>query len=409
MLPEPNDDEQRLTDAVADALATRSVPDAVRRRIERELRLLAPHAPVILRAFDTATVLREHGYPFDVAGASWASSAVNWVLGITEENPVEAGFHFERFFNPARAARPPPPSFSVPAAAMPVITRWLVDRFGPTRIVELGLTTRGAATTRLCGLGVAPPAPNWAGPGVDRRQDFGSLRRVDRKQASTLGLEVLGLSSARALNVLERVFAVRGEPTEPADFARLVDAVRSRRIPLQLPAFQQLLAALEPSCFEHAVAAQTLFRPSAEMSGLSARYVRRRHHEEVPAPPHPLVEGLTADTYGLLLYDEQVVDAVVAVTGASHEWADLVRRDLAREGVRAAARIEADFIAAAWSTGLSAGTARDALFAVATAAPWTASRAEATVLARRLCTLVTTATRFAHEWQAACATEGLDA
>ena len=87
---------------------------------------------------------------------------------------------------------------------------------------------------------------------------------------------------------------------------------------------------LDEDAFEELVATLSLQRPSPEAAGVTAEYARRRtgsHRAALPA-----LDAVTAKTRGLLLYDEQIIQAVARATGWSLLEAEAARRQMVRPG-----------------------------------------------------------------------------
>src|SRR5690606_28864946 len=67
-------------------------------------------------------------------------------------------------------------------------------------------------------------------------------------------------------------------------------------------------------------------------------YVARRHGEEAAVYAHPLLEPVLAETFGVIVYHEQVMGVLAAMTGCDLSYADLLRRQLADDRKRTSIR-----------------------------------------------------------------------
>jgi len=103
---------------------------------------------------------------------------------------------------------------------------------------------------------------------------------------------------------------------------------------------------------EDVVAALAIVRPGPASGEAKAAFIRRANGEEEAAPPHPRLAELVAPTYGLLLYEEQLTQAIALLTGWPLEDADALREAIADERAEPSA-----FLAACAGTGLAAGDA----------------------------------------------------
>jgi DNA-directed DNA polymerase III PolC len=97
---------------------------------------------------------------------------------------------------------------------------------------------------------------------------------------------------------------------------------------IESPGMRSLLARIGVRSVDGTIAALSLIRPGPAGSGMKDAYVRRATGVETAASPDPWAEGLLADTHGVMLYEEDVMRMVHAVTGVSLSEADVLRRAL---------------------------------------------------------------------------------
>jgi DNA polymerase III alpha subunit len=82
--------------------------------------------------------------------------------------------------------------------------------------------------------------------------------------------------------------------------------------------------------FEDIVAVVALARPGPADSGMTKEYVERKHGKDWPAM-HPIYEEVTKDTYGILVYQEQVMQVISKVAGLSESTADKIRKVIGKK------------------------------------------------------------------------------
>ena len=87
-----------------------------------------------------------------------------------------------------------------------------------------------------------------------------------------------------------------------------------------------LLARNQPDTFDDLIAEIALFRPGPLQGGVVYPFVRRRRGQEVPDYMHPDLEPILKDTYGIILFQEQVLEVVHKFAGLSLEEADRFRQ-----------------------------------------------------------------------------------
>jgi DNA polymerase-3 subunit alpha len=93
------------------------------------------------------------------------------------------------------------------------------------------------------------------------------------------------------------------------------------------------LVRLEPDCFEHIVAMNALYRPGPNDAGMTDQFISRKRGDERVEVLHPALEHILSPTYGVLVYQEQVMKTVQALAGYTLAQADLVRKAMGKKDV----------------------------------------------------------------------------
>ena len=94
---------------------------------------------------------------------------------------------------------------------------------------------------------------------------------------------------------------------------------------------RKLLAQLRPSTFEEIVAVLALFRPGPLDSGMVDQYIKRKHGKEQVSYPHPKLKPILEPTYGVIVYQEQVMQIAQVLAGYSLGDADNLRRAMGKK------------------------------------------------------------------------------
>lgn len=100
---------------------------------------------------------------------------------------------------------------------------------------------------------------------------------------------------------------------------------------LESGGMRRLLSQLKPDCYEDIIAVLALFRPGPLGSGLHEIYARRKHGEEEVSFPHPLVEEILQETYGVLIYQEQIMRVAQKMGGFTLNEADGLRKAMGKK------------------------------------------------------------------------------
>src|SRR5690606_19951334 len=89
--------------------------------------------------------------------------------------------------------------------------------------------------------------------------------------------------------------------------------------------FTEMVVKLKPNCFEDVIAAGALYRPGPLDAGMVDVFINRKHGREEVSYPHPALEPVLKDTYGVIVYQEQVMQISQVLGGYSLGRADLLR------------------------------------------------------------------------------------
>ncbi len=94
---------------------------------------------------------------------------------------------------------------------------------------------------------------------------------------------------------------------------------------------RDLLRKLEPERFEDIIALLALYRPGPIDSGMLDDFIQRRHNRVPIKYNHPKLEGILKETFGIIVYQEQVMQIVSELAGFSLAQADLLRRAIGKK------------------------------------------------------------------------------
>ncbi len=115
---------------------------------------------------------------------------------------------------------------------------------------------------------------------------------------------------------------------------------------------QQLFKDLRADCFEDIVAAVALYRPGPLASGMVKDFVDRKHGRAPIAKMHDRVDDLLRPTYGVIVYQEQVMQIAQALSGYSLGGADLLRRAMGKKKPEEMAKQKGTFVDGAKANGV---------------------------------------------------------
>ena len=177
----------------------------------------------------------------------------------------------------------------------------------------------------------------------DSRDDARKIvTQFDMHGVEKLGLLKMDFLGLRNLSVIEdtlRHLRARGVDLD-IDHVALDDAdtyAMLRRgettgvFQMESAGMRSLIRLLEPDRFEDMMALVALYRPGPLNNGLHTRYAERKHGRDKVVYAHPDLEPVLRDTYGVMVYQEQVMQTAVAIAGFSMGEADSLRKVMAKK------------------------------------------------------------------------------
>ena len=233
-------------------------------------------------------------------------------------------------------------------------------------VFDLSIPLEGLArhiSTHAAGV-VITPRPTWEYVPLAKNGDDVTTQ-YPAPQLELLGLLKMDYLGLRTLTILERALAnvvKKGgqapdlenlPPGDPATYRLLAAGDTLGVFQLESEGMRKLLARLKPDCFEDLVAVLALYRPGPLESGMVDSFVRRKHGEEAIEYPHEALREILEETYGTIVYQEQVMLTSVALGGFSLNDADNLRKAMGKKKPEIMQAFSAQFIEGATSRGCS--------------------------------------------------------
>jgi DNA polymerase-3 subunit alpha len=196
----------------------------------------------------------------------------------------------------------------------------------------------------------------WDGPRVE--------------QAGLLKMDFLGLTNLTILDkTVKNVQKHRGldiDPEklpldDPATFALLQRGETKGIFQLESGGMRDLLTKMKPDRFNDIIATSALYRPGPLEGGMVMTYVNVKHGIEPVPKVHPIVDEILAETYGVMVYQEQVMRILNRVGGIELSSAYGCIKAISKKKLKAIAKYREEYIAGAQKNGLS-GTKSVELF-----------------------------------------------
>ncbi|MEJ2388184.1 MAG: DNA polymerase III subunit alpha, partial [Chromatiaceae bacterium] len=243
-------------------------------------------------------------------------------------------------------------------------------------IIDMGRKLEGLARNagkHAGGVVIAPTvltdfSPLYCEPGGENlvtQYDKDDVEQVGLVKFDFLGLRTLTIVDW-ALKAVNAERTGKGEP--PVDITAIpMDAEAAfgvlRRcettavFQLESRGMKELIKKLQPDCFEDITALVALFRPGPLQSGMVDDFINRKHGRAEVAYPHPDLEHILKPTYGVILYQEQVMQIAQVLAGYTLGGADLLRRAMGKKKPEEMAKQRAIFQEGAERRGVKSETA----------------------------------------------------
>ena len=206
--------------------------------------------------------------------------------------------------------------------------------------------------------------PLYMQPGSDS-----AVSQFDKDDVEAIGLvkfDFLGLATLtilelakefiRARHAKQRDFLLEDIPLDDAGAFRLMSQGKTVAVfQLESPGMQRMLRDAKPSQFEDVIALVALYRPGP-MDSIPS-YCARKHGREPVEYLHPLLKETLEETFGVMTYQEQVMQVAQRLGGYSLGGADLLRRAMGKKKPEEMAKHRAIFAAGAAKSDIGAETA----------------------------------------------------
>ena len=128
---------------------------------------------------------------------------------------------------------------------------------------------------------------------------------------------------------------------------------------LESSGMKNLVKRLKPSTFDDIGSLVALFRPGPLNSGMVDEFVDRKHGRREVVYPHTMLEAILKDTYGTIVYQEQIMQIFQTLAGYSLGQADMVRRMMGKKKIAEMAKQKEKFINGAAKNSMSAKDATE--------------------------------------------------
>jgi len=204
------------------------------------------------------------------------------------------------------------------------------------------------------------------GESVVTQFDKDDVEKIGLVKFDFLGLRTLTIidKAVRTVNARRRAegggeIDIRSIPMDdPGTFKAIQAGHTAAVFQLESRGMTELVGRMQPEVFEDLIALVALFRPGPLQSGMVDDFINRKHGRERIAYPHPDLESILKPTYGVILYQEQVMQIAQRLAGYTLGAADLLRRAMGKKKPEEMAKQRKVFMRGATERGVDAGVAQ---------------------------------------------------
>lgn len=212
-------------------------------------------------------------------------------------------------------------------------------------LLDIALRLEGLArhaSTHAAGVVVSPDVMEEFCP-VYKDKNGSITTQYSMKYVEKIGLVKFDFLGLKNLTVIANAVKIIRDGKDPAfDITTLSDDdVASYELitagnttgvfQLESSGMKEMLVKLKPSCFEDVIAACALYRPGPLGSGMVDDFIDRKHGRKKTVYDLPELEPILKDTYGVIVYQEQVMQIARTLAGYSLGGADLLRRAMGKK------------------------------------------------------------------------------
>src|SRR5579863_8348905 len=278
--------------------------------------------------------------------------------------------------------------------------------------------SRHAAGVVISDVPLAEVVPLYADK--ERADGAMAITQYSMKGVEEIGLIKFDFLALKNLTlIVETLNLVRAGGKEPPDLNRLpLDDPESYRLlargdtvgvfQMEGSGMRRFLTELKPSNFEDVIAAISLFRPGTLDSGMVDPFIKRKHGKEPVEYDHQLLEPVLRDTYGVIIYQEQVMRAAQALAGYTLEEADILRAAMGKKQIAVMQKEREHFISGAVKNGVGQALAESIFEKIQTFASYGFNRSHAAAYALTTYTTAWLKAHYPYEFMAALTSLDMD-
>ena len=248
-------------------------------------------------------------------------------------------------------------------------------------LLDLGLKLEGTVRNvgkHAGGVVIGPKPLDEFCPMYSEADGRGVVTQLDKNDVETIGLVKFDFLGLRTLTIIDWALQAINQGKQPGDegFVDIAsipladqpvfDLIKTGRttgvFQLESSGMQDLIRRLQPDSFEDIIALVALFRPGPLESGMVDNFIARKHKREPVSYPdaqyqHESLKPILEPTYGIILYQEQVMQIAQVLSGYTLGGADMLRRAMGKKKPEEMAKERGKFEQGAIANGIDGNLA----------------------------------------------------
>ena len=366
--------------------------EKVHARLQKELKVIIElkFVSFFLINYDIINYAKKNNF-FHVGRGSGANSIVAYILGITDVDPIELDLYFERFINPFRAS-PPDFDIDFSWKDRNTVTKYIFDRFDNVALLATYNTFKYRAIVRELGkvfglpkeeidklskrvadhkldaiselvlkygkliegfpnyvsvhsagvLILDKPIHNYSATSLPPK-GFATVQ-FDMNIADDVGVFKFDILGQRGLAKIKDALQIIKENYPDAPEIDITDIERFKKDKkinnllktggavgayyVESPAMRGLMQKLQTQDYLGLVAASSIIRPGVSSSGMKEEFIKRHRFPEKRKEAHPILLEIMPETYGVMVYQEDVMKVANKFADLTLGEADVLRRGM---------------------------------------------------------------------------------
>jgi DNA polymerase-3 subunit alpha len=240
----------------------------------------------------------------------------------------------------------------------PELTEWAQADPRVAQLLDFSRTLEGLtrhASTHAAGVVIAPapltefvPLYKGAKGEITTQYDMKWIERIGLLKMDFLGLRTLtviddAVRAVKSNRGIELDWDKAGLE-DPAVYKIFSDGETVGVFQFESSGMRDYLRKLRPSVFEDLIAMNALYRPGPLDANMIDEYIDRKHGRREVQYDHPKIERVLKDTYGVIVYQDQVMQVASELAGFSMAKADTLRKAMGKKNPEIMARMKSEFI-----------------------------------------------------------------